>query len=158
MPVHRSLLLSRLYGRERGFSLLEVIVALVLLSSTGVAVFSWINQSLNTASRLRETLQASQLSLQSQALIADVNPAQQPNGRREAAGLVVEWTSEVVQPLRAGTTFLEGATGSWQVGLYRLTVVGQDPLRALRTEFQLLAVGQQKAGARAETSSTRNGL
>ena len=35
-----------------GFGLLEAIVALALLAGTGIALFTWINQNLDAASRL----------------------------------------------------------------------------------------------------------
>jgi general secretion pathway protein I len=129
-------------GRVRGFGLLEAIVALVLLAGSGAALFAWINQNLASASRLAQAQQAAQLSLSAQALLDDVNPALTPSGQREVASLSVRWTSQVVQPLRDGSSFSPGYPSNWQLGLYRTEAQAEDRSNGARLTLTLLQLGK----------------
>ena len=44
--------------QQRGFSLLEAVVSIVLISTTGLALFSWINSNLISLGRVQETNEA----------------------------------------------------------------------------------------------------
>ena len=126
----------------RGFGLLEAIVALVLLAGSGAALFAWINQNLASASRLAQAQQAAQLSLSAQALVDDVNPALEPSGQRSLSTLTVNWTSQVTQPLRDGSSFSPGYPSNWQLGLYQTTVVAEDRSSGAKLSFTLLKLGK----------------
>ena len=60
--------------RTAGFGLLEAVVALALLAGTGIALFDWINSSLQTASRLRETEQRARTMSSAQAVLVAIKP------------------------------------------------------------------------------------
>ena len=68
----RGAMTARMRWRTHGFGLLEAIVALALLSGTGLALFSWINQNLQTASRLRAQEQEARLLLAAQPGLLEV--------------------------------------------------------------------------------------
>jgi general secretion pathway protein I len=129
-----------------GFGLLEAIVALTLLAGTGVALFTWINQNLDAASRLRVHEQRAQLLLSAQALVDTVNPMQAPTGQLEAGDLVLSWQAEAIEPPRANATFNpERPAGPWQVGLYRVQVQARDRKRGTELEFEQWRVGSHRA-------------
>lgn len=129
-----------------GFGLLEAIVALTLLAGTGVALFTWINQNLAAASRLRVHEQRAQLLLSAQALVETVNPMQAPNGQLEAGDLALSWHAEAIEPPRANATFNpERPSGPWQVGLYRVQVQARDRNRGTELEFEQWRVGTHRA-------------
>jgi len=122
---------------------LEAIVALTILASSGMALFAWVNQSMQTASRLKVKEQQAHMKLSALALLETVNPATRPTGSMDQAGLRLEWSARLVEPERPNATFSPPDTGPWVVGLYRLQVKVRDPVQAIDLEF-----GQLKAGAR----------
>jgi general secretion pathway protein I len=132
---------------HRGFGLLEAIVAMALLAGTGLALFSWINQNLQEASRLRARERDAQLLMSAQTLIETVNPARMPQGKLELGELVVQWTAESVESPRANATFTEAVGGPWQVGLYRLQVHARDPGSGADLRFEQWRVGTHRLQA-----------
>ena len=132
--------------RTRGFSLLEVIVALVLLASTGVALFAWISQNLAFAARLRDTQLAARLMDDARALVSTVNPLLQPEGLRTAGTLTVSWKSSPLQPVRGTQTMVPGVTGPWQAGLFTLDVSARDAQNGANARFDLVQVGLKRLG------------
>ncbi len=121
--------------RQRGFGLLEAIVALALLAGTGLALLSWIQQNLQSATRMRVTEQEARLLMSAQAMVELLNPAEQPEGSWQSNGLTLAWQSQPVEPPRRNATYLEGVPGPWQVGLYRMTVNARDEVSAVRITF-----------------------
>jgi general secretion pathway protein I len=115
--------------------LLEAIVALALLAGTGLALLSWIQQSLQSATRMRVTEQEARLLMSAQAVVELLNPAEQPEGTWQSNGQTLAWQSQPVEPPRRNATYLEGVPGPWQVGLYRLTVKARDDASAISITF-----------------------
>ena len=66
--------------RQRGFSLLEAIVALAILASVGMALFAAMNQSLSMVARAEKVRERESALRNAVAWIQVVNPAQQPRG------------------------------------------------------------------------------
>lgn len=92
-PIAR---LSR-FSRNLGFSLLEAIVALALISLTGTAIFSWLNQSLSNLSTLNRH-QAEAIKFDNAlAYLKTVNPMQSPQGEVVLGDTTISWTSELVE-------------------------------------------------------------
>ena len=137
--------------RQRGFGLLEAIVALALLAGTGLALLSWIQQSLQSATRMRVTEQEARLLMSAQAMVELLNPAEQAEGSWQSNGLTLAWQSQPVEPPRRNTTYLEGVSGPWQVGLYRLTVKARDDVSAISITFVQFLPGLKRL-AKAEGS------
>ncbi len=121
--------------RHSGFGLLEAIVALALLAGTGLALLGWIQQSLQSATRLRNAEQEARLLLSAQTLVELINPAEQAAGSLEASGLTITWQSQTVGPPVRNITFAEGRPGPWQIGLYKLTVNARDDSSAVKVSF-----------------------
>ena len=104
-------------GSNRGFTLLEVIVALVLVATTGMALFSWINSSLDTMSRVMEKNNSILAARNALAWIRTVNPMLKQNGTIYDGDLEISWHSVPVAPTRMGSGHL-GGTSLYQLGLY----------------------------------------
>ncbi len=130
--------------RRRGFGLLEAIVALALLAGAGLALLSWIQQSLQSATRMRIAAQEARLLLTAQAVVELLNPAEQPEGSWRSNGLTLAWQSQPVEQPRRNTTFLEGIPGPWQVGLYRLAVTARDDSSAVSIAFVQFCPGLKR--------------
>ena len=119
--------------------MLEALVAMAVLAVVGTTLFSWINQSLSTASRLQQLDAEAQLRLTGQALAAGINPLQQAAGLLDVGSLQLRWTSEVLAPLRSGPAGPEGLVmGRWLTGITLLHVTVFDAGSGARISFDLL--------------------
>lgn len=133
---------GRRHRQRLGFGLLEVIVALALMAIAGSTLFAWVNQSLATANRLKLIEDEARLSLVAQALVAGVNPMQDPAGERAQASMRVRWRSEPLAPPRAGPPGAEGQTlGIWTVGLFVVRVDAEDQRSGAAVSFELTRAG-----------------
>ncbi|MEO5732848.1 MAG: type II secretion system protein [Rubrivivax sp.] len=65
---------------QRGLSLIEVVVALVVISGFGAALFVWAGQTLQTASRAVQVQQEVEIERNVTELAASLNPAERPGG------------------------------------------------------------------------------
>ncbi|MBA4344746.1 MAG: hypothetical protein C0423_21605 [Methylibium sp.] len=131
-----------------GFGLLEVLVALAILAAAGGAMFSWLAQTLDTASRLRRADDESRLSLNALAMVSLVNPLSEPQGRRELAGIRINWTSAPVQPVVDGRSFVDGHAGDWRVGLFKITADVEDFRHGTTVRLEVIQPGlTQRAAA-----------
>ncbi len=128
-------------SRERGFGLLEAIVALVILASSGLALFAWIGQNLADVRRTEDVQARAALQLTALAMVSNINPFVQPKGERRVGAVVVRWTSELVEPPRYSLPFAGAHAPRWEVGLYRLDVVSAEDSTGTRVEFSLEQTG-----------------
>lgn len=114
------------YRFIKGFSLLEAIVALALISLTGMAIFSWLNQSLGNLSNLNRQQMQSQLAENAFSYIKTINPMVTPDGTTQLGSLHLTWHSKLMgQPDRAVGSL--GNFTNYQMGLYLLDVTLQQP-------------------------------
>jgi general secretion pathway protein I len=132
---------------RRGFGLLEAIVALTLLASTGIALFAWIQQNLQAASRVRAIEQEAQLQINANALMTAVNPMLRPSGTMQVSGLSLRWEAQPLEPPQRNLAFSTGVPGAWRVGLYRLDVQARDERSGTEVRFERWLVGTQRVEA-----------
>ena len=127
-----------------GFGLLEAIVALALLAGTGMALFSWIQQNMQAASRLKQHDLEARMMLSAQALIETVNPMLQPQGALVAGDLRAQWRSEAIEPERRNLAFHSGVSGAFRIGLYRLDVQARDLRQGTEVRFEQWQIGIER--------------
>lgn len=132
---------------DAGFGLLEAIVALAILAGTGAALFAWISQNLQAASRIEAEQARVALQLAAQGLVASVNPFSEPEGSRRLGGTTVRWQAKLVAPLRASVPTQAMEQVRWRVGLYELRVSAKDENTAASAEFKLMRTGLEALGA-----------
>lgn len=97
---------------NKGFSLLEAIVALVLVTMVGMALFSWINTNLSNLSRIQQIQKRHEAVRNAMVFMETVNPTQKPKGD-EAVGLYrFVWEAEKL------TEPMDNTKGIRGVGLY----------------------------------------
>jgi len=127
---------------QRGFSLLEAIVALVLLSTTGMALFSWISNTLSGLNHALNSSQKIQFRQNALALMQQVNPASDVTGEIKTQSFTLTWHSTPVTPLKDEIDS-SGSPGSYVFGLFdsRVTVLQDD---GKVDEFVLRQVGYQR--------------
>ena len=127
-----------------GFALLEAIVALTLLAGVGLALFAWIQQNLQSASRLRQHEQEARLLLSAQSLVQTVDAMGTPEGSMDAGDLRIRWRAEVSEPERRNQLFGSEGTGPFRIGLYRVDVQAQDLRRQVEVRFVQWQVGTRR--------------
>jgi general secretion pathway protein I len=139
--------------KARGFTLIEVVVALMILATSGLMLFAWINQNLETASRLRDAQARAQLQIEGVSWLGLVNPSSEPQGERRQGDLHLSWTSTPVEPPRNEFNFGEGLVPRWELGLYRVRASLQRGETGPSVQWEQLLTGWRRATYRAGTGA-----
>lgn len=125
---------------QAGFGLLEALVALVLFSTLGLALFSWINTNLDATARLRQRDQVRHLEQLASAWVQTLNPLQRPEGEIEPeAGIKLRWTARPLVPLTGAAPLPGGSVSLFRLRLYTVEMLvaapGQAPLKLSATRI-----------------------
>lgn len=112
---------ARVRGAQAGFSLLEAIVAMVIMASSLLALYAWLSSNVFALTRVQAQALVLEDSRAALALIDTINPMSEPRGRRTLAGLDVEWQSTEVAPSQPGRTRI-GMPSLFDVALYEVRV------------------------------------
>lgn len=105
--------------RQRGFSLLEAIVALAILASAGLAMFAALGQSVQMVARAEHAQEVDAALRNALAWMEQVNPMVVPQGEQELGDWLLRWSADPLEPTRDGATgYLQ--PGLYEVGLYRV--------------------------------------
>ena len=107
--------------RERGFSLLEMIAALTILTIGSVVLFSWLGQTMGQLNRFQLQEKESMARLQAIDFLATQNPALTPSGKQTFDTFTMEWKSEPVTESRDSIS-PSGGLGLYQMSLYNVKV------------------------------------
>jgi general secretion pathway protein I len=132
--------------RQSGFSLLEAIVALVLLSTTGLALMDWLNQSLSTANRQNERIEEAALLRLAASRLQAINPVIEVQGEWRSAGVTVRWRTASIAPSVPNALFAgDGGGGPWRLSLWRVDAEVEQRGRVQVLSIQRLVT--ERAGA-----------
>jgi prepilin-type N-terminal cleavage/methylation domain-containing protein len=132
--------------RSAGFTLLEVIVSLALIGSTGLALTAWINTNLNAAALIRDRAARSQLRIAAAEVVQSVNPMDRPLGSIEVGTLHVEWRAEPQAPATLSASFNAAGSGQYRVQLYKTDVRARDVALGAETSFDVILLGFRYSG------------
>ena len=105
---------------EAGFTLLETIVALVILSAGLMAFYSFLVTMFQAADRLQAASIAYDRQANALELSQTINPMASPQGTFDAGTYHIAWTSERIRDERQSSRYRIGA-GIFRVALYRMT-------------------------------------
>lgn len=132
-------------SRQHGFSLLEAIVAMVLIGGTGYALFGWINANIMTLNSIREANARAEATQNTLEFMSGVNPMLKPQGSASLGQYKILWDSRPI------TLIHDGGNSLYQLALYDTLVKSQraetQPGIALPQpwfEFRLRQVGYKK--------------
>lgn len=128
---------------ERGFSLLEMIAALTILSIGSVVLFSWLGQTTGQLTRFQIQEKESLARLQVIKFLSTQNPAVNPQGKQTFQNFSAEWKSELARETR-DTLSPSGGLGLYQVGLYKLDVTVFDSSGRRWFQFPVKLMGHQQ--------------
>ena len=102
---------------QQGFTLLEAIVAMVLLASASLALYSLFNTNLITLGRVQQVAREAPLVEQATQHLLAMNLTRETAGEFDVDGAQVAWTAELVEPYRQSQN-VRGFIGYFQLGLY----------------------------------------
>ena len=89
-------------GRQSGFTLLEAIVAMVIMATALLALYSWLSSSTLAINRAQAQTRALEDARTAMAILDDLNPLVEPAGEREIPPLRVRWRSEALTERQPG--------------------------------------------------------
>lgn len=125
---------------EAGFSLLEAMVALVLIGAVLVPLYSLHSGTLRSLLRTAESNARMGVETDAFEYVRSLNPMLAPEGTDELGEYRISWRSEVVAGPRNNEAYPAGI-GAHDVGLYRLSVTVQTAKGEPVTSFEILQVG-----------------
>ena len=128
---------------QRGFSLLEAVVAMVLISGAGAALFSWINTELGSVSRLQQSNAKAEALVNVLELMHTVNPMLTPEGALSFAAYRLTWKAQEVTPVQDGLSYPRGIS-LYQLALYDTLVRVINPDGTPWFDFTLRQVGYKR--------------
>jgi general secretion pathway protein I len=105
---------------EAGFTLLETIVALVVLAVGLMAFYSFLVTMFHGADRLQAASTAFDRHANALELAKFVNPMETPDGTLDLGTYRIRWTSQIINKVRQGSRYPVGS-GLFKVALYHLT-------------------------------------
>jgi general secretion pathway protein I len=114
---------------QQGFSLLEAMVALVILAGTCMALFAWINTNLTQLQRAELYVEASPAIASAAQYLKTVNLAQRPSGTFSSGAISVDWQASAIEtevtrsPAYGGSNFL--------LSLYDVSLTARSAARSL---------------------------
>ncbi len=125
-------------SRARGFTLLEAIVALVLIAGGGMALFGWINANLLALERVHDANARSEATSNAIEFMHTVNPMLSPQGRAQVGAGELTWSSQAITPE------VDRLESRYKFALYDTRVQVRRPDGAPWIELDLRQVGYAK--------------
>lgn len=127
---------------QGGFTLLEAIVALVILSTAGMALFSWIDSDLQILNRVNDAGARNRATRNILEYMNNVNPMKDPEGHAELGSYGFDWKAMPITNPMDGANYPQGLS-LYQFTLYdtsvRVTRIGKPWF-----DFDLRQVGYKK--------------
>jgi len=128
-------------AKQRGFSLLEAIVAMVIISGAGYALFGWVNSNIMTLNSIRDANARSEATQNILEYMSSVNPMLKPSGSATLGPYKIRWISKP-------TTLVQDVKDSlYQLALYETLVKAENLQSQPWFEFNLRQVGYKRVRA-----------
>ncbi|MEZ3183628.1 type II secretion system protein [Pseudomonas sp. LM13] len=116
-------------GAQQGFSLLEAIVALVILAGSCMALFAWINGSLVQLQRAELYVEAGPAIASASQYLKTVDLAQRPEGTFQSGRVTVDWTAKPIE-LDVSRPAAYGGS-NFLLSLFQVSLTAHTPDRSL---------------------------
>lgn len=130
-------------NRQAGFTLLEAIVAMVLVATIGMALFSWINTNVISLNRIQSANAQVEATANILEYMNTVNPMLVPEGKADLGTYRLHWKTEALTAIQDGANYPQGIS-LYQLALYRTTVNVEQSGGQPWFELSLRQVGYKK--------------
>ena len=107
---------------EAGFTLVEAIVALVILAAGLLAFYEFLASSLYAADRVRHAAEAYDRRQNALTLAAKLNPMATPEGVLDLGLYRLHWRAERITAPQRSTEYPSGGQGAFTVALFRVII------------------------------------
>ncbi len=125
---------------QAGFTLLEAIVAMLLISGAGMALFAWINTELGNVAKVQESNERAEAMVNAVEFMHSINPMLRPQGKMVFGTYKIEWLAKEVTAVQDGVSYPQGIS-LFQLALYDTLVTIRRPDGLLWFDFTLRQVG-----------------
>ncbi len=106
--------------RQQGFTLLEAVVALTILASSSVALYSWLGTAMISLQKSTEAYEVTEVLRDFEGHLYDTVLTGETAGRVYSVnGYDIRWRATLIEPKQQGRA-QSGALGRYIVGLYRI--------------------------------------
>ncbi len=102
---------------QRGFTLVEAMVALVVFSMAAMGIYSWINTNLISLNRLAAVAESEFVVDSAVERLKLIDLRSETQGSFNVSAYQVNWRAQLVEPWRQGKT-QQGSLGLYDFGLY----------------------------------------
>jgi len=107
--------------KKAGFTLLEMVIAMTLLATVGMATFGWINSNLDSLYRVEQHSLKQRGSRIALGLLASINLMENPEGEKQIGVFVIRWQGHLVEPVQPGESS-SGTASLHELALYDVSV------------------------------------
>lgn len=131
---------------QRGFTLLEAIIAIAVLAVGASGLYAWVNTNLKTLQRVDVVTERASLITSATELMQAIDPYEQPEGRVMLGESTISWRT-AKPAYEASMRTRDGAVGVNGMGLVRATVEihsGDSDRLVAQFEMWLLGVRQTR--------------
>ena len=106
---------------QKGFTLLEAIVAITIFSAASVALYSWYGTVMIGLIRAQEHIESVEFYENLDSHLETLNLTEESTGQYSADGYTALWRASLLEPKKDGVN-IGGAQGYYQIGLYHLEI------------------------------------
>jgi len=123
-----------------GFTLLEAIVAIVVLAAALVPIYTLVSNLSRSAFRVDEANRRAEIETDALNIMSTINPMADPSGSLDLGPYAVRWTTQPIAGPLDGSGYPSGVS-AFRIGLYQANVEVQEPGGKLLTSFPLRMIG-----------------
>jgi len=128
---------------ERGFTLIEAVVAMAVLAAALLPIYALISSSLNGATRLAAKAAEGEHVLNAIEVMAVVNPLKAPKGQIPLGAGLVRWEARRLTEPMDGTAYPRGIS-LYRLALFDTAVTVLDPEGQVAASFTLRQTGYDR--------------
>lgn len=129
---------NKVRSQQKGFTLLEAIVAMVLISGAGYALLGWINNNITALYRIQEVNARSEATSNILEYMRNVNPMLTPEGKVVLGQYRISWLS------KQSAAVVDQFSSDYKFALYNSTINVEDANNKAWFTLNLRQVGYQK--------------
>ena len=129
--------------RSAGFTLIEAMVAMVIIGGAGMALFTWVNASIVALRRVEDANARSAATANAIEYMQSVNPMLKPEGQVSLGAYQLSWKAQPQTPITDGAGRLMVAS-QFQLALYDTQVKATRSDGSFWFDFKMTLVGYKR--------------